>query len=310
LDPLTDGYPYYTPYQYAGNEPIANVDLDGLEPLGAIGAATNRAAGFGNMLSKGFTAWNIASIGIHLGQASSEVLTGGTEEGGKLYKSEEAAVIAWARIMAGNTAKNQNEYSSNIFSVKGKDGNIYYGYTPPVSFENVEGHIAYKECPGPDDFLSTQYLPAGSTLIANIHSHTGAAGWRDNNNFSPSTFANGFGGDEGVMRDHQNLKFYLVTPNGKLINDMQGPNYPMAIGLPESANPSKVNPDGISLQWAQLYYVRSYQDLEPVDTWQKKKWVTTPPFNHPPTKRKSGTPWLTPVKKLPHKKTSHKKSKF
>src|SRR5690606_1419312 len=33
LDPLTDDYPYYTPYQYAGNEPIANVDLDGLEPL-------------------------------------------------------------------------------------------------------------------------------------------------------------------------------------------------------------------------------------------------------------------------------------
>ncbi len=31
LDPLTDDYPHYTPYQYAGNEPIANVDLDGLE---------------------------------------------------------------------------------------------------------------------------------------------------------------------------------------------------------------------------------------------------------------------------------------
>ena len=31
LDPLTDDYPYYTPYQYAGNEPIANMDLDGLE---------------------------------------------------------------------------------------------------------------------------------------------------------------------------------------------------------------------------------------------------------------------------------------
>ena len=31
LDPLTDDYAHYTPYQYAGNEPIANVDLDGLE---------------------------------------------------------------------------------------------------------------------------------------------------------------------------------------------------------------------------------------------------------------------------------------
>lgn len=32
LDPLTDDYPELTNYQYAGNEPIANVDLDGLEP--------------------------------------------------------------------------------------------------------------------------------------------------------------------------------------------------------------------------------------------------------------------------------------
>ncbi|MEO6732216.1 MAG: RHS repeat-associated core domain-containing protein, partial [Ferruginibacter sp.] len=32
LDPLTDEYPELTPYQYAGCEPIANVDLDGLEP--------------------------------------------------------------------------------------------------------------------------------------------------------------------------------------------------------------------------------------------------------------------------------------
>ena len=36
LDPLTDDYPFYTPYQYAGNEPIANVDLDGLEEYTAL----------------------------------------------------------------------------------------------------------------------------------------------------------------------------------------------------------------------------------------------------------------------------------
>lgn len=34
LDPLTDDYPELTPYQYAGCEPIANVDMDGLEPVG------------------------------------------------------------------------------------------------------------------------------------------------------------------------------------------------------------------------------------------------------------------------------------
>ncbi len=32
VDPLAPDYPWYTPYQFAGNGPITNVDLDGLEP--------------------------------------------------------------------------------------------------------------------------------------------------------------------------------------------------------------------------------------------------------------------------------------
>jgi hypothetical protein len=31
VDPLTKSYPWYTPYQFAGNKPIWAVDLDGLE---------------------------------------------------------------------------------------------------------------------------------------------------------------------------------------------------------------------------------------------------------------------------------------
>jgi len=31
VDPLMSSYPYYTPYQFAGNKPIAAIDLDGLE---------------------------------------------------------------------------------------------------------------------------------------------------------------------------------------------------------------------------------------------------------------------------------------
>jgi RHS repeat-associated protein len=32
VDPLTQEYPWYTPYQFAGNTPITAVDIDGLEP--------------------------------------------------------------------------------------------------------------------------------------------------------------------------------------------------------------------------------------------------------------------------------------
>ncbi len=37
VDPLTQQYPWYTPYQFSGSSPIANVDLDGAEPKDAVG---------------------------------------------------------------------------------------------------------------------------------------------------------------------------------------------------------------------------------------------------------------------------------
>jgi RHS repeat-associated protein len=34
VDPLTQSYPWYTPYQFAGNTPIQAIDIDGAEPQG------------------------------------------------------------------------------------------------------------------------------------------------------------------------------------------------------------------------------------------------------------------------------------
>lgn len=45
VDPLADSYPWYTPYQFAGNSPIKFIDLDGLEPAPSPGGA---APLFGN----------------------------------------------------------------------------------------------------------------------------------------------------------------------------------------------------------------------------------------------------------------------
>jgi RHS repeat-associated protein len=39
LDPLTDDYPELTPFQYASNDPIANIDVDGLEAAGSVGGS-------------------------------------------------------------------------------------------------------------------------------------------------------------------------------------------------------------------------------------------------------------------------------
>ena len=36
MDPLTKKYPELTPYQFASDDPIANIDIDGLEGAKAI----------------------------------------------------------------------------------------------------------------------------------------------------------------------------------------------------------------------------------------------------------------------------------
>jgi RHS repeat-associated protein len=36
VDPLSDEYPWFTPYQFAGNRPISSIDLDGLEELDVV----------------------------------------------------------------------------------------------------------------------------------------------------------------------------------------------------------------------------------------------------------------------------------
>ncbi len=41
VDPLTKSYPFYTPYQFAGNKPIVAIDLDGLEEKIVIYNSTN-----------------------------------------------------------------------------------------------------------------------------------------------------------------------------------------------------------------------------------------------------------------------------
>ncbi|MCK6544035.1 RHS repeat-associated core domain-containing protein [bacterium] len=41
VDPLTDKYPQWTPYQYAGNMPVRYIDLDGLEPAHPVNLFCN-----------------------------------------------------------------------------------------------------------------------------------------------------------------------------------------------------------------------------------------------------------------------------
>ncbi len=66
LDPLTDDYPELTPFQYASNDPIANIDLDGLEGTVIIGGVSHGIVGPGGQFLNGISkATSIASIGVN-----------------------------------------------------------------------------------------------------------------------------------------------------------------------------------------------------------------------------------------------------
>jgi hypothetical protein len=49
VDPLTRSYPWYTPYQFAGNTPIQAIDLEGAEPKSVVDYKENSGS------EKGFT---------------------------------------------------------------------------------------------------------------------------------------------------------------------------------------------------------------------------------------------------------------
>jgi len=76
LDPLTDEYPFYSPYQYAGNDPVANVDVDGLEPAGVTSFASTLGAGANasiHFIQSGMNAGNWAVSWVRDGVAYAKI---------------------------------------------------------------------------------------------------------------------------------------------------------------------------------------------------------------------------------------------
>jgi RHS repeat-associated protein len=64
LDPLQAKYPWFTPYQYAGNSPIGNIDMDGLENLNYNLVEIKKADGSSilGIQSAGKASFNIADL--------------------------------------------------------------------------------------------------------------------------------------------------------------------------------------------------------------------------------------------------------
>lgn len=66
IDPISEKFYALTPYQYASNDPIANIDLDGLEGTGAVSGSPSKeqkqsngnSSGIWNSINKGWNDFN------------------------------------------------------------------------------------------------------------------------------------------------------------------------------------------------------------------------------------------------------------
>jgi len=76
MDPLTDDYPFLSSYQYAGNDPISNIDEDGLDIAGAIGGIADGTRDFSYGYSAANSMRSFITTGFHAVSAASTVSKG------------------------------------------------------------------------------------------------------------------------------------------------------------------------------------------------------------------------------------------
>ena len=129
LDPLTDEYPYYTPYQFAGDEPIANIDRDGLEPIGATGIVKSVGG----------------SIFIDAGAKSAEVVDAGTKTERLISTLSDAVVTAKlpAKLAASGLRSVLTSTVNITVNVVNLVDNVAIGKPSPVQQATLEQRKRY-----------------------------------------------------------------------------------------------------------------------------------------------------------------------
>ncbi len=169
VDPLVKSYPWYTPYQFAGNSPIRNVDLDGAEPksvINELGQLTIPVIGF---ISKALdieehvlenTTWFIGNGNVHWEWAQPNAIT----IGNKIYysqaeadKNDNADVPYWVGLVGHEESHRQDYDEQGFYGFLSKyksdyDDNKKAGQSDYTAYRNIESE---KKAYGNQAFLES-----------------------------------------------------------------------------------------------------------------------------------------------------------
>ncbi|MDX2174247.1 MAG: DUF4329 domain-containing protein [Bacteroidota bacterium] len=173
VDPLARTFPFYTPYQYAGNKPINCIDIDGLEEY---------HANEGQLIGKYGTNTEIRIVDqkyTKLAKAlttdptmpASEVLNAKLYNTGStaVFDSPDAAAINWGEKYNGRSIVENTEYNSDIYPV---DIDFQQKWTYPTADKGTEfgsgvESPSYQNGKAPESIVNE----IGEENIPNIHSH-------------------------------------------------------------------------------------------------------------------------------------------
>jgi len=210
VDPLFKEYPWYTPYQFAGNKPIWAIDMDGAEEyyassgelIGKYGTNTEIRIVYDKYIE---AAKNITSNKINTKETDvmNNVLYNRGSAG--IFTNTDDLAINWGERYNAGSIKSGKENSSFIFYTR-IDKKIAFSYTEPK-----EGGIS--------SVTNTIIIGPGMHIITDIHSHANFDIKFENDQFS-DTWTDKLGVHDGDIGGYKKNDFpfgYLTTPNGSVM---------------------------------------------------------------------------------------------
>lgn len=157
VDPLTNKYPWYTPYQFAGNTPIQAIDIDGLEP--------ENVASAGRLIKIWWSIRLLVDANDIIKITTKDPATGVTEHRGHDFSN---GVEWWARANynKGKSSRTSSNPTTNKPTPQESGGSSLVNCWPLVVPElNDKGKLDAKRIGSLNTDDGTMHRPDGSEII-------------------------------------------------------------------------------------------------------------------------------------------------